>query len=281
MTTYTHVTAPTQFVEAHGIRYAYRRFGAELGVPLLFLQHFRGGMDHWDPAVTDGFGKDRPVILFDNAGVASSGGETPSTVAAMGAHVATFVEALGLTHLDVLGFSLGGMVAQEFALLRPQWVRRLILVGTAPRGGESLGQLSPEAVRAATSPVSTLEHFLTLFFEQSETSQAAGKAFWKRRHERTAGLEPATSVQTMNAQLAATSEWAEVKGSRYADLARIEQPVLVVNGRNDVMVPTVNSYLLQQHLPNAQLILYPDSGHAAHFQYPELFVTHASRFLNT
>src|SRR2546425_4231202 len=132
----THVTAPTQFVETNGIRFAYRRFGRDSGVPLLFMQHFRGGMDHWDPAVTDGFGKDRPVILFDNAGVASSSGETPDTIDAMAEHAAAFVGALGLSQADVLGFSIGGTVAQAFTLRYPKLVRRLILVGTGPRGGE-------------------------------------------------------------------------------------------------------------------------------------------------
>src|SRR5215813_4989778 len=132
----THVTAPTQFVEANGIRFAYRRFGRDMGTPLLFMQHFRGGMDHWDPAVTDGFASNRPVILFDNAGVAGSSGETPGTVEAMADDARSFVDALGLARFDLLGFSIGGYVAQAFTGRHAGLVRRLLLVGTGPRGGE-------------------------------------------------------------------------------------------------------------------------------------------------
>jgi len=134
--THTHVTAPTQFVEANGIRFAYRRFGRETREPLLLMQHFRGGMDHWDPAITDGFAMDRPVILFNNAGVASSSGETPNTIDAMGEHAADFIGALGLSHVDVLGFSIGGYIAQALTLRHPALVKRLILVGTGPRASE-------------------------------------------------------------------------------------------------------------------------------------------------
>src|SRR6202790_3483851 len=132
----THTTAPTRYVEAGGIRYAYRHFGADTGIPLLFLQHFRGGMDNWDPLLTDGFARDRPVILFNNAGVASTSGETPSTIDAMADHVATFVNALAFTKVDELGFSIGGYVAQAFALRHSHLVRRLMLLGTGPRAGE-------------------------------------------------------------------------------------------------------------------------------------------------
>ena len=134
--THTHVTAPTQFIEANGIRFAHRRFGKQDGVPLLFMQHFRGGMDHWDPAVTDGFAKGRPVILFNNAGVASSSGETPNTIDAMAEHATDFMHALGLSQVDLLGFSIGGYVAQALTLRHPKLVRRLLLIGTGPRAGE-------------------------------------------------------------------------------------------------------------------------------------------------
>src|SRR5258708_14355284 len=132
----THVTAPTRLVEANGIRYAYRRFGAESGIPLLFLQHFRGGLDNWDPLVTDGLGQGRPVLLFNNAGVGSSSGETPNTIDAMGDHLAAFVNALGLPQVDVLGFSIGGYVAQSLVLHHPNLVRRLLLAGTVTPIGE-------------------------------------------------------------------------------------------------------------------------------------------------
>jgi len=274
----THTTAPTRYVEAGGIRYAYRRFGADTGAPLLFLQHFRGGMDNWDPLLTDGFAKDRPVILFDNAGVAGTTGETPSTIDAMADHVATFVNALDLTKVDVLGFSIGGYVAQAFALRHSQLVRRLMLLGTGPRAGERRDD--PRIFQVAGNPVPVLDDFLFLFFSPSETSQAAGRAFWERRHQRVADVDPPSSVQTMKAQLDALLEWREVRGERFAELKNIRQPTLVVNGNDDIMVPTVNSFILSQHIPNAQLIVYPDSGHGAHFQYPELFLAHARLFLD-
>src|ERR1700758_2688505 len=132
----THITAPTRFVESNGIRFAYRRFGQELGVPLLFFQHFRGGMDHWDPAVTDGFAQDRPVVLFDNAGVAGTSGDTPNSIEAMADHATAFVGALRLTQVDVLGFSIGGYVSQTLALRPRTLVRRMILAATGPRGGD-------------------------------------------------------------------------------------------------------------------------------------------------
>jgi pimeloyl-ACP methyl ester carboxylesterase len=277
---FTHVTAPTLYVEVNGIRFAYRRFGKESGVPLLFLQHFRGGMDHWDPALSDGFAQDRPVILFDNAGVAGSSGETPETFDAMGDHAAHFLGALGLSQVDVLGFSIGGYVAQALTLRHPRLVRRLMLLGTGPRAGEP--PRDPKMPLYATaSPEITLEGFLYLFFSPSLRSQAAGTAFWERRHLRKNDVDPPSSLQTMQAQLAAIREWSEARGQRFAELQNITQPTLVVNGHIDVMIPTINSYLLQQNLPNAQLVIYPDSGHGSQFQYPEVFLAHASAFLNT
>jgi len=280
---HTHVTAPTQFVEANGIRFAYRRFGRENREPLLFMQHFRGGMDHWDPAVTDGFAADRPVILFNNAGVASSSGETPNTVDAMAEHAADFVGALGLSRVDVLGFSIGGYIAQALTLRHPALVRRLMLVGTGPRGAEPSDDPKYPQYATSTDPATGeagLEAFLYLFFSPSASSQAAGRAFWERRHLRSKDVDPPSSVQTMKAQLAAIAEWKEVRGYRVGELKKIAQPTLVVNGNRDIMVPTINSFTLSHQIPNAQLIIYPDSGHASLFQYPDLFLAQARLFLD-
>ncbi|WP_210585402.1 alpha/beta fold hydrolase [Streptomyces sp. GESEQ-35] len=277
---HSHVTAPTQFVTANGIRYAYRRFGTETGTPLVFLQHFRGGMDHWDPAVTDGLAANRPVILFNNTGVASSSGQTPDTVEAQGDDAAAFIHALGLTRVDILGFSIGGYVAQALTLRHRGLVRRLVLAGTKPRAGDDTDR-HPDVNDVATRhEVPTLEDFRFLFFEPTPTSQAAGERFWERRHQRTTDVDPPTSKQTMHAQTAAIVDWKLPHGEPFAELETITQPTLVVNGRRDVMVPTINSYHLAQHIPAAQLIVYPDAGHASLFQYPELFVADVGRFLD-
>ena len=278
---HTHLTAPTLVVEANGIRCAYRRFGEETGVPLLFMQHFRGGLDHWDPAITDGLGRDRPVILFDNAGVASSSGETPGTVETMADHARDFVNALGVSQPDFLGFSIGGYVAQAFTSRHPNMVRRLILVGTGPRGGEPATDPNYRPYATATDPATgegPLEAFLYLFFSPSPRGQAAGRAFWKRRHRRQHDVDRPSSPQTMAAQSAAIADWREARGQRFAELGSITPPT-VVNGSKDVMIPTINSYWLSQHIPNAQLIIYPDAGHGSLFQYPELFLAHARIFL--
>ena len=281
--THTHVTAPTQYVQASGIRFAYRRFGQDKGVPLVLMPHYRAGMDHWDPAVTDGLAVSRPVILFDNAGIGASSGKTPNTMEEMADHAADFVGALGLSLLDVLGFSIGGYIAQTFALRHPDMVRRLMLVGTGPRGGEPASDPNIRKwadLTDAQTGESPLESFLYLFFRPSETSQAAGKAFWDRRHLRKNDVDPPSSSQAMAAQTAAIIAWREVRGERYAELSEITQPTLVVNGSHDLMVPTINAYNLSQQIPRAQLIIYPDSGHGSLFQFPQLFVAHGKMFLD-
>jgi len=271
-------------VEAAGIRFAYRRFGADKGVPLLFIPHYRAGMDHWDPAVTDGFARSRPVILFDNAGVSGSSGETPDTMEAMADRAADFVGALGLPTVDVLGHSIGGYVAQTLALRHPKIARRLILAGTGPRGGEPSKDPKIREWGDSTDPEtgeSSLEVFLYLFFHPSPTSQAAGEAFWQRRHLRKHDADRPSTAQTMAAQRAAIIAWSKITGERYAELSGIRQPTLVVNGNDDIMIPTINSYNLSQKISGAQLIIYPDSGHGALFQFSELFVAHGTIFLET
>src|SRR6202162_3909858 len=159
MTNYnTHQTAPTQFVETNGIRFAYRRFGKIGGLPLVFNMHFNGSMDNWDPAVTDGFAQDSEVILFNNAGVSSSSGEVPANCQDMGANAIAFVKALGLTTIDVLGFSIGGFVAQEIVLQAPDLVRRLILLSSGPRGGESMANTTPEMQEIYSATHETADH---------------------------------------------------------------------------------------------------------------------------
>ena len=281
MMIHTHQTAPTQFVEANGIRFAYRRFGKPGGVPLVFNQHFTGTMDHWDPAVTDGFAKDREVILFNNAGVSSSSGEVPARIEKMGANAVAFIKALGLTKVDVLGFSIGGFVAQEIALQTPNLVRRLVLVGTGPRGGEGMATLTPEAQEIFGATYDEPDHlWLRVHFTKSENSQTAGREFLERFRLRAENRDPEVNEKVAPAQIEAISEWGAPREKSFEYLKSIRQPTLVVNGGKDVIIYSVNSFILQQQLPNAQLILYPDANHGSQYQYPELFVRHVSMFLS-
>jgi pimeloyl-ACP methyl ester carboxylesterase len=281
MTDHHHQTAPTQFIEANGIRFAYRRFGRPGGVPLVFNQHFTGTMDHWDPAVTDGLAGDREVILFNNAGVSSSSGKVPTRIEKMGANAVAFIKALGLTKVDVLGFSIGGFVAQEIVLQAPDLVRRLVLVGTGPRGGEGMATLTPEAQEIFGATYDEPDHlWLRVHFTTSGTSQAAGREFLKRFRLRANNRDPEVNDEVAPAQLEAISEWGAPRDKPFHYLKSIRPPALVVNGGKDVIVYAVNSFILQQHLPDAELILYPDANHGSQYQYPERFVQQVSAFLS-
>ena len=277
MSTHTTLTVPTRFVEVDNIRLAYRRWGKPGGFPLVFMQYFSANLDDWDPLVTDGFTADYDVILFNNAGVASSGGETPSTVSEMTQHTVAFCDVLGLKEFNVVGFSLGGMIAQQLALDYPKRVRRIILLGTGPRGGEGMTftELSAEE-RADTD-----QFLLTAFFSPSDASQAAGRAYLKRLAARTRDRDLAVSKKTAEAQLRAIREWGTVPSSnRYATLQNMTHPTLIVHGNKDIVVLPINAFILAEQLPNAQLIMYPDSNHGAHYQHAELFLKHAKLFLS-
>ena len=281
VTTASNINAPTQLLEANGETYAYRRFGGGRGDPLLFLQHFTGTLDNWDPAVTDPLATGREVILFENAGVGRSTGQVPPTIAGMAVHALAFLDGLGLKTCDVLGFSLGGMVAQQMALNRPAVFRRMMLVGTAPRGGEDIMHLDkPILARHLGDP--KLQGYAVLqklFFAPTPSSQAAGAAFIERLMQRKADREPVSGAEVAKAQVAAFRDWERFSGERFADLASIRQPILVVNGIHDEMIPIENSFWLGANLPNAVLLTYPDSGHGSLFQFHESFTRQAAAFL--
>jgi pimeloyl-ACP methyl ester carboxylesterase len=277
--TVSYRDAPTTTVEVGGVPFAYRQVGAAGGVPLVGLNHLTAVLDDWDPAVIDGLAAERHVIAFDNRGVGGSGGETPDNVEAMAEDAVAFLEALGLGPVDLLGFSLGGMVAQLVAQRRPDLVRRLILAGTAPgggKGGASAGALLQRAVQQASAEGKHPKHYL--FFSPTPTSQAAADAFLGRLDERTPqDRDTPVSNESIGAQITALAKWEQ--GTSPAGLATVTQPVLVVNGDEDIMLPTINSFELAKLLPNAQLSIYPDAGHGGIFQYHTLFVQQALDFL--
>jgi len=274
-------TAPTLFLETNNERYAYRRFGRGTALPLLCLQHFTGTLDNWDPAVTDALASGREVILFDNAGVGGSSGKVPETITGMAAHASAFLDGLGLSTCDVLGYSLGGMVAQQMVLDRPSIFRRMILAGTAPRGGEDIMHLEkPVLARSLSDP--NLKGYSVLqkiFFAPTASSQAAGLAFIERLAQRRDDRDRPSGPDVAGAQIAAFREWEGFAGERFATLRGIRQPTLVVNGVHDEMIPVRNSYWLSENLPNAVLMTYPDAGHGSLFQFHESFAHQAREFL--
>lgn len=270
-------TAPTRYIEGSGIRFAYRRLGPSTGTPLILLQHFSGNIDAWDPAVVNALAADRPVIAFDNAGVGRSTGQTPDNIAAMARDAVAFVDLLGLSKVDLLGFSLGGCIAQQIAAEHGRLVRKLILVGTAPKGGEEhLLAVLQEAFSHTEAP----DPRLPLFFTRSTASQSAGVAFLRRATVRTEDRDIDSGSAVTDPQARALITWCATPDPEHAMLRAITQPVLVICGSHDTMLPADNAYAMFKALSNAQLILYPDSGHGALFQHHALFVSHVRTFLD-
>jgi pimeloyl-ACP methyl ester carboxylesterase len=278
----TQLTAPNQTVPAaNGVTYAYRRFGnAGRGVPpVLFFQHFRGNLDNWDPELVDRIATRHEVILFDNAGVGGSSGTTPRTFTAMAHDALAFVDALGLRAVDVFGFSIGGFVAQELILMRPHLVRRVVLAGTGPEGGQRMHGWVPEVFDMAMADEQGGDHLLFLFFERTPESIARGWEFVQRLFVRTEGRDEPVTLAARDAQLDALVTWGIPDPTRLHRLAGITQPTLVANGDNDIMVPTPNSRLLAEHLPNARLLIYPGAAHGFLYQYPAEFAAEVNAFL--
>lgn len=279
MNAFLYDAVPTQHVDAAGVRFAYRRFGSPQGVPLVFLNRFRGTIDHWDPALLEVIAKERAVIVFDSAGVGASSGEVAPDIAGAAKIAATFIDALGLTQVDLLGWSMGGTVVQQLALDRPELVRRIVLAGTGP-GGVAEAPRAPEKVwQVAAKPVNDDEDFLYLFFNDTPSSREAGLASLRRLDRRLATSKAAVKPESWKVQAGAIAAWAGGQGAAYPRLGEIKAPALVANGANDVMIHAYNSYAMSQRLPHAQLLLYPDSGHGFLFQYPDHFGRQVNEFL--
>ena len=273
----SYATAPTRTVSVGGVDFAYRQLGPTAGVPVVFLNHLAAVLDNWDPRVVDGIAAQHRVITFDNRGVGASGGSTPNTIEAMAKDTVAFIRALGLEKVDLLGFSMGGMIAQLIAADEPRLVRKIILAGTGPAGGDGITKVTRIA------HLDTLRGLLTsqdpkqyLFFTRTPEGRQAGKEFLARLKERTEHRDKHISLRSYGAQLKAIHRWGQQPP---ADLSAIRQPVLVANGESDRMVPTRNSIDLAERLPDPDLVIYPDAGHGGIFQFHQRFVERALAFL--
>lgn len=273
----SYAAAPTRTISVGDTEFAYRELGPATGVPVIFLNHLAAVLDNWDPRVVDGIAAHHRVITFDNRGVGASGGSTPDTIEAMAVDAVTFIRALGFEKVDLLGFSMGGMIAQLIAAEEPHLVRKVILAGTGPAGGEGITRVT------RLSHFDTLRGLITLqdpkqflFFTRTPEGRRAGKDFLARLKERTDNRDQRISVRSYGAQLRAIHRWGQQPP---ADLSAIDQPALVANGESDRMVPTSNSRDLAQRLPDAALVVYPDAGHGGIFQYHQQFVERALAFL--
>jgi pimeloyl-ACP methyl ester carboxylesterase len=273
----TFQTAATKTVDVGGTPFVFREVGQRGAVPIVFLHHFTAVLEDWDPKIVDGLAAHHHVIIFDNRGVGGSGGATPETVEAMGRDVVAFIQALGFAKVDLLGFSLGGFIAQVIAQEQPGLVRKIILAGTGPAGGEGIanvGAVLQDAFAKAGVSGKHPKHFL--FFTQTGNGQAAADDFLLRLKERTNDMDTPVTNETVQAQLIAIQTWGRghAKG-----LANVRHPAFIANGDTDVMVPSINSFELARRLPSAQLSIFPDAGHGGIFQYHQIFVPQALTFL--
>jgi pimeloyl-ACP methyl ester carboxylesterase len=264
-------------VDVNGTRFAFRQLGPDSGTPVILLNHLGGNLDSWDPRVVDGLAAEHRVITFDNRGVGASQGSTPTTIAAMARDAVSLLRALGFDRVDLLGFSLGGFITQVIAQDEPQLVRRIVLAGTGPAGGEGIDKVTSVTIKDMSRAALTFsDPKRYLFFTRTANGKQAARDFLARLKERTAGRDAAISPLTFRAQLKAIHAWGR---QQPADLSRIVQPALVVNGDADRMVPSSNTVDLARRLPNSELELYPDAGHGGAFQYHDAFVTRVLQFL--
>jgi pimeloyl-ACP methyl ester carboxylesterase len=275
----TYADLPAQRVAAeNAIEYAYRDLGHS-EVPLVLLQHFRGNLDNWDPALIDALAAGRRVIAFDNTGVGGTTGRTPKTIEAMAHDAIAFLEAMELLRADLLGFSIGSFVAQEIALIRPDLLRRVVLASSAPQGAAGMHGWAPEVIGAVGAPEATPEGYLEVFFAPTDTSREAGRQAARRIFGRTANRDEPTTWQTRQAQYDAVCAWGLPNHALLQRVAAIELPVFVANGDSDPMILPRYSYLLAGLLPNARVTIYPDAAHGFLFQHHSRFAADVHAFL--
>jgi pimeloyl-ACP methyl ester carboxylesterase len=272
-------SARTEYAEVGSTRFAYRRFGKRSATPLVLLQRFRGTMDDWDPLFLDLVAAEREIILLDNAGVGRSSGRVPDSIAGMAQGVAGALDRMVLPQVDVLGWSMGGCVAQQLALDRPRLVRRLVLAATGPGGVADAPRMPDKVLQLMLKPVNDLEDFLYLFFPETERGREEGLACLRRlgRHRAAAAAE--VKGEGVAAQAKAIRTFSMGVDATLPRLAELAQPALVANGQRDIMIPAYNSYVLAQRLPDAQLVLYPNAGHAFLFQHARAFSLQVLQFL--
>jgi len=276
MTT-TFKDAPTKTIDVGGTPFAYRELGPATGLPVIFLHHLGAVLDNWDPRAVDGIAAKRRVVTFDNRGVGASGGKTPSTIEEMARDAVAFIRALGFDQVDLFGFSMGGMIAQIIAQTEPQLVRKLVLAGTGPAGGEGIDKVTAITYLDMARGALTFKDPKTyLFFTRTANGKAAAKAYMARLKERTNDRDKPISILSFRAQLKAIHSWGK---QAPADLSSIDHPVLVMNGDHDRMVPTPNTFDMAKRFPNAELKIYPDAGHGGVFQYHDEFVPEVLDFL--
>jgi pimeloyl-ACP methyl ester carboxylesterase len=277
----TYVDAENQVLSAsNGVDYAFRSTGASDATPLVLLQHFRGNLDNWDPALIDALARGRRAITFDNQGVAASSGTTPSTIAEMALDAIDFIDALEVGAVDLLGFSIGSFVAQEIALVRPSIVRDLVLASSAPQGASGMHGWEPEVIDAVGKPETSAADYLGVFFTGSEASRAAGQQVAGRVFgARTVDRDAPTSWQTRLAQYDAVCAWGQPNHSLLERVSAIQKPVFVANGDSDPMILPRYSYLLAGLIPGAQLKIYPDAAHGFLFQHHAEFAADVDAFL--
>jgi pimeloyl-ACP methyl ester carboxylesterase len=275
----TYSEIPNQQVSAaNGIEYAYREAG-EGAVPLVLLQHFRGNLDSWDPALIDALAATRRVVTFDNAGVGGSTGTTPNTVEEMAHDAIAFVAAMGFDQIDILGFSIGSFVAQDIALIRPGPLRRMILASSAPQGAAGMHGWAPDVIGAVGTPQTSPDNYLDVFFTRSPESRGAGQQALQRMYARTQDRDKATTWDTRQAQYDAVCAWGIPDHALLQRLSAIDLPVLVANGDSDPMILPHYSYLLAGLIPQARVKIYPDSAHGFLFQHHAEFAADVEAFL--